>query len=152
MQQPVVAEDINATVTIIPDPDTDISDPGDSATGFNLDQSCDGSTDFRFGAGNLEFEATVYDWMIISGATALYKGEGTVDGSPGLYKFMVTANDANISGYGITEDGFRIKIWQQDSNGVETVLYDNGLGVDSKGGTTALGGGSIKIYTVKKKK
>ena len=90
--------------------------------------------------------------MIISGANARYKGEGTIEGSPGLYKFMVTANDADISGQGITEDGFRIKIWQEDTNGVGTVLYDNGLGLDSKDGTTALGGGSIKIHSVKKKK
>jgi hypothetical protein len=62
----------------------------------------------------------------------------------------VTANDADISGQGITEDGFRIKIWQEDTSGVETVLYDNGLGADSTGGTTALGGGSIKIHTDKK--
>ena len=113
-----------------------------------------GSTNFRFAAGDLEFDATSYDWMIISGANARYKGEGTVNGGSDLYKFMVTALDADIAGAGITQDGFRIKIWQEDSSGAAIVLYDNGLGVDDStgsGGTTPLGGGSIKIHEAKKK-
>ncbi len=115
----------------------------------------DGSTNFRFAGGNLEFNATSYDWMIISGARARYKGEGTVNGGTDLYKFQVTALDAGISGDGITQDGFRIKVWQEDANGVETVLYDNGLGADDStgsGGTTPIGGGSITIHQAKKGK
>ena len=114
----------------------------------------EGSTNFRFNAGSLEFDATAYDWMIIAGARARYKGVGTINDGSELYKFMVTALDADISGLGITEDGFRIKIWQEDSSGAEIVLYDNGLGVDDStgsGGTTALGGGSITVHAVKKK-
>jgi len=110
----------------------------------------DGTTNFRFSAGNLEFEATVYDWMIIAGARARYKGEGTVNDGPELYKFVVTALDADVSGSGITQDGFRIKIWQEDGD-AEIVLYDNGLGADSTGGTTPLGGGSITVHAAKKK-
>jgi len=67
---------------------------------------------------------------------------------------MVTALDADIAGMGITQDGFRIKIWQEDANGAEIVLYDSGLGADSdsgNGGTTPLGGGSIKVHKAKKK-
>jgi hypothetical protein len=114
----------------------------------------DGSTNFRFAAGNLVFDATVYEWMIISGANVRYKGEGTVKGGGDLYKFMVTALDADIAGSGITQDGFRIKIWQEDPDGAEIVLYDNGLGVDEStgsGGTTPLGGGSITIHKDSKK-
>jgi hypothetical protein len=113
----------------------------------------EGSTSFRFAAGDLRFEATSYDWMIISGARARYKGEGTVNGGAELYKFQVTALDADVSGAGITQDGFRIKIWRADSGDTENVLYDNGLGGDDatgNGGTTPLGGGSIKIHAAKK--
>jgi hypothetical protein len=115
----------------------------------------DGSTNFRFAAGDLDFDATSYDWMIITGARARYKGEGTINGGTDLYKFQVTALDADISGDGITQHGFRIKVWQEDANGVETVLYDNGLGADDStgsGGTTPLGGGSITVHQAKKGK
>ncbi len=114
----------------------------------------DGSTNFRFAAGDLEFDATVYEWMIITKDRARYKGEGTVNDGAELYKFLVTALDADVSSSGITEDAFRIKIWLEDDGGIETVLYDNGLGADSAGGddgTTALGGGSITVHAVKKK-
>jgi hypothetical protein len=113
----------------------------------------DGSTNFRFKAGDLVFNATAYDWMVISGPNVRYKGVGSVNGGPDPYKFMVTAVDADISGAGVTQDGFRIKIWQEDSGG-EIVLYDNGLGVDEStgsGGTTPLGGGSITIHKDSKK-
>ena len=111
-----------------------------------------GSTTFRFAAGDLKFEATDYEWMIISGSRARYKGEGTVKGMPGLFKFQVTALDADVSGSGITDDGFRIKIWQEGSGDTENVLYDNGLSTDDatgNGGTTILGGGSIKVHKAK---
>ena len=114
----------------------------------------DGSTNFRFEAGDLDFDATAYDWMIISGARVRYKGEGTVNGGAELYKFRVTAHDASDSGDDIAEDGFRIKIWREDSGGAEIILYDNGLGVDDStggGGTTPLGGGSITVHESKKK-
>jgi len=113
----------------------------------------EGSTKFRFAAADLKFEATSYDWMIISGARVRYKGEGTVNNGAELYKFQVTALDADVSGAGITEDGFRIKIWRAGSGDGENVLYDNGRGSDDatgNGGTTPLGGGSIKIHKAKK--
>jgi hypothetical protein len=113
-----------------------------------------GSVNFRFTAGKLEFNATVYEWMIVSGARARLKGEGTVDGSVELYKFQITALDAEASGEGIAKDGFRIRIWQEDAGGAEIVLYDNGLGADDSsgsGGTTPLGGGSITVHQDRKK-
>lgn len=115
----------------------------------------DGSTNFRFAAGDLEFNATAYDWMIITGARARYKGKGSVNGGAELYKFQVTALDADENDNDShTEDSFRIKIWQEDTGGAEIVLYDNGLGTDDSagsGGTTPLGGGSITVHQAKKK-
>jgi len=109
----------------------------------------DGSTSFDFAAGDLKLKAKVHEWMVITGATARYTGEGTIKDMPGTFKFQVTAIDADISDSGFSEDGFRIKIWQEGSG----VLYDNGLGADDStdnGGTTPLGGGSINIHEVKK--
>ena len=54
----------------------------------------------------------------------------------------------------IGQDGFRIRIWKEQTGDNDFVLYDNGLGVDEtsgNGGTTALGGGSIIIHSSKKK-
>ncbi|NNK97644.1 MAG: hypothetical protein HKO88_01215, partial [Xanthomonadales bacterium] len=136
-----------------PNDDSDEDVTGKANFGFNSKykkgQSIpSGSTTFRFAAGGLEFDATVYEWMIITGARARYKGEGTVEGMPGLYKFQVTALDADVAGSGISEDGFRIKIWQEGSG----VIYDNGRGADDatgNGGTTPLGGGQIKVHKAK---
>ena len=91
--------------------------------------------------------------MFISGARVRYQGEGTVTGDSEPYKFRVTAIDAGISRSGISKDRFRIKIWREESGGTEYVLYDNGLGADDatgNGGTTRLGGGSVKIHKGKK--
>ena len=115
-----------------------------------------GNTTFKFQAGGLNFQSSSYDWMVISGARARYKGSGSVDGYGGLFKFQVTALDADVnSNDSHTEDAFRIKIWQEfdpltgDPFLVPFVLYDNGLGADDgtgSGGTTPLGGGSIVIH------
>ncbi len=141
-----------------PNDDSDEDVTGKANFGFNSKykkgQSIpSGSTTFRFAAGDLKFESTSYEWMIISGARARYKGEGKVNGGTELYKFQVTAMDADISGAGITTDGFRIKIWRAGAGGGENVLYDNGRGVaddTGNGGTTPIGGGSIKVHKSKK--
>jgi hypothetical protein len=45
-------------------------------------------------------------------------------------------------------DLFRIKIWNMDS---DTMIYDNGLGIDNDGDPiTAIEGGSIVIHKAKK--
>jgi hypothetical protein len=100
-----------------------------------------GQTQFQFQAGDLSFHSTSYDWLVIAGAKAQYKGSGTVNGVPG-YGFMLTAIDGQVNGGGGT-DKFRIKIWDEDG-----VIYDNQLGAsDSADPTTVIGGGSIVIHT-----
>jgi len=99
-----------------------------------------GNTEFQFNAGNLDFQSTSYEWLVISGARAQYKGVGNINGAPG-YGFLLTAIDGQINGGGGT-DKFRIKIW--DATGV---VYDNQMGTDdSATPTTTLGGGSIVIH------
>lgn len=103
-----------------------------------------GETQFQFTAGGLNFHSTAYEWLVVSGANAKYKGTGTVNGQ-GSYGFMLTATDGQISGGGGV-DKFRIKIW--DKNNSDAVIYDNKMGSsdDSYDGTP-LGGGSIVIHT-----
>ncbi len=104
-----------------------------------------GKTEFQFKAGDLNFHSSSYDWLVIAGANAKYKGVGTINGE-GSFKFMLTATDADLLGGG-KPDEFRIRIW--DDNGL---YYDNkdNLGDDEYGGTE-LSGGNIKIHKAKEK-
>ncbi len=90
----------------------------------------DGNTQFQFKAGDLNFHSNSYEWLVVAGNQAMFKGEGTINGQ-GSYKFMITADDDS-------QDTFRIKIWYEE-NGLEEVVYDNGS-------QQILGGGSIKIH------
>ena len=40
-----------------------------------------GRTQFKFKAGNLDFNSSNYDWLVVAGAKAMYKGTGTVNGT-----------------------------------------------------------------------
>lgn len=98
-----------------------------------------GDTEFQFKVANLNFKSTSYDWLVIAGMKAQYKGTGTINGV-GNYGFMLTAIDGTL-------DKFRIKIWDKAT---ENIIYDNQLGVtDSADPTTVLGGGSIVIHKEK---
>ena len=102
-----------------------------------------GETEFQFKAGNLNFHSTSYDWLVISGARAQYKGSGTINGQ-GDYGFLLTAVDGQANGGG-GADKFRIKITDKATG---AVIYDNQVGAaDDAAPTTALGGGSIVIHT-----
>ena len=90
-----------------------------------------GNTEFHFKLANLNFHSESYQWLVVAGLKAQFKGEGTINGT-GLYKFMLTAVDNS-------PDTFRIKIWTEDTSGNETVIYDNGS-------QQVLGGGSIVIH------
>ncbi|MFN3928461.1 MAG: PKD domain-containing protein [Thermoflexus sp.] len=102
-----------------------------------------GQTQFQFQAGNLNFHSTAYEWLVISGPKAQYKGTGTINGVPG-YGFLLTAWDGQINGGG-GYDKFRIKIWDLNTG---DVVYDNQMGdSDSADPTTVIQGGSIVIHT-----
>ena len=73
---------------------------------------------------------------------------GTINGED-QYKFLLTAIDADISKTdNFLVDRFRITIWSEGEDGVETIIYDNGLGdADTDdSATTEIGGGSIVIH------
>ncbi len=89
----------------------------------------DGNTQFQFHAGNLNFNSTSYEWLVVAGSKAQFKGTGTINGE-GSFMFILSAADGS-------PDTFRIKIWYEDTTG-EHIVYDNGP-------QQALGGGSISI-------
>jgi hypothetical protein len=102
----------------------------------------DGNTQFDFKMADLKFKSTSYDWLVVSGTYAKYKGSGTINGA-GDYGFMLFARDGQLSGGGDV-DRFRIKIWEKDAN--ETVVYDNQMGDLIDGNATdAIESGSITI-------
>lgn len=103
----------------------------------------EGNTEFQFQMANLNFHSHTYEWLVIAGPKAMYKGVGTINGA-GHYGFMLTAIDGQINGGGGV-DKFRIKIWDKDNN--DLIVYDNNLGApDDNNPTTVLGGGQITIH------
>ncbi len=100
-----------------------------------------GTTEFQFKVAGLSFKSTSYDWLVVAGARAQFKGTGTINDA-GEYGFLLTAIDGQVNGGG--EDNFRIKIWDKASG---NIIYDNMLGAgDELAPTTTLGGGSIVIH------
>jgi hypothetical protein len=94
-----------------------------------------GNTQFQFHAGNMSFQSVSYEWLVVAGMKAQFKGEGTINGglapNGANYKFVLTAIDGS-------PDKFRIKIWYEETTG-EVLVYDNGP-------AQAIGGGSIVVH------
>jgi hypothetical protein len=102
-----------------------------------------GETEFQFQVGNLNFHSTVYEWLVVSGPKAQYKGSGTINGA-GDYGFLLTVTDGQVNGGGGV-DKFRIKIWNKSTS---LIVYDNGSGTDDITASVeqAVAGGSIVIH------
>jgi len=77
-----------------------------------------GETEFQFHAASFQFNSAVYEWLVVSGALAQYKGSGTINGA-GDYAFMLTAIDGQLPGGGGV-DKLRIKIWNKATGAVVT--------------------------------
>jgi hypothetical protein len=104
-----------------------------------------GNTEFEFEAGDLNFTSTEYDWLVVAGSKAKFKGRGSINGIPG-YLFMISAIDGDAKE---NLDLFRIKIWNEFTG---DVVYDNQM-VDEIDADpiTVISSGSIKIHTPKTK-
>jgi hypothetical protein len=100
-----------------------------------------GTTAFRFNAADLDFQSTSYDWMVVSGTKATYRGTGTVNGA-GSYRFVLAADDSDTRPGGV--DRLRVRIWDQATG---AVVYDNqaGSALDAAP-VTAIGGGQITVH------
>jgi hypothetical protein len=106
-------------------------------------QTPSGNTEFQFHEGGLNFKSTSYQWLVVSGARAQYKGVGQINGG-GNYGFLLTAIDGQVAGGG-GADRFRIKIWDLNNGGA--IVYDNALGAaEDSDASTPLAGGSIVIH------
>lgn len=101
----------------------------------------DGSTEFQFQAGGLNFKSTTYQWLVVAGSKAQYKGVGSINGK-GTYNFLLTAVDGDLQNG--KADAFRIKITDPSTG---NAVYDNQMGSDdTSNNATILGGGSIVIH------
>jgi hypothetical protein len=101
-----------------------------------------GNTEFQFQVASLNFSSTSYEWLVVAGARAQYKGSGTINGS-GDYGFILTAIDGQVNGGG-GMDRFRLKIVYKGSG---EVVYDNQLGAGEDAlPSTAIQGGSIVVH------
>lgn len=98
-----------------------------------------GNTQFQFRDADLNFHSTAYEWLVVSGSKAQYKGTGTINGVAG-YGFLLTATDGDV-------DRLRMKIWERSTG---TVIYDNQVG-DSDGAAAAdaIENGSVVIHAPK---
>jgi DNA/RNA endonuclease G (NUC1) len=83
-----------------------------------------GDTAFQFDVASFSFASTSYDWLVIAGSKAQYKGTGKVNGA-GNYGFLLTGNDGDLTNGGKGIDKFRIKIWDKTTG---LTVYDNVLG------------------------
>ena len=103
-----------------------------------------GNTEFQFEAGGFNFHSTAYDWLVVNqdGTNAQFKGSGldngAMDPNGSAYKFMLWAGDGMSTA---SADTFRIRIWREDTDGVEHDVYDNGFNQPI--------GGSIVVHVSK---
>jgi hypothetical protein len=90
-----------------------------------------GNTEFQFQAGNFNFHSEAYDWLVVSGAKAQFRGNGFVNNTLPV-TFTVTVVDGS-------PDRFRIRVW--DSAGL---FYDNQRGaLDTSDGQTTSSGNIV---------
>jgi len=98
-------------------------------------------TEFSLQAAHFNFHATGYQWLVVAGAQAIYKGQGMIDGH-GLYDFIVSVMDGDSAGK--TPDAIRIRIWAPATG---EILYDNQPDdSDDADAATILGGGNIAVH------
>jgi Tol biopolymer transport system component len=99
-----------------------------------------GHTRFKFRLADLSFVSSNYQWLVVAGPRAQFKGTGEINGA-GSYGFLLTAVDGDLSG-GSGIDKFRIKIWDNASG---ELIYDNKIGDADSADPQAITEGSIAI-------
>ncbi|MDI7275474.1 MAG: hypothetical protein QME94_05815, partial [Anaerolineae bacterium] len=96
---------------------------------------------FDFEVANLSFRSSSYEWLAVYGATARFRGRGSLNGS-GDYGFMVTGLDGKVAG--TKDDLIRVVIWDRSDG---RVIYDSqpGDGVLAAPETPLLKNGRIQL-------
>jgi PKD repeat protein len=106
----------------------------------------EGSTEFQFQAGDINFHSNTYEWLVIAGHKAMYKGVGTINGA-GNFGFLLKAIDEKLTP-SIDVDRFNIKIWDKDNG--DAIVYDNSLGTaDDAEANQDISQGQIVIHSKK---
>jgi hypothetical protein len=100
-----------------------------------------GETQLNFSISDFEFNALNFEYLMISGANAQFKGTGKVAGDRAGYAFIMTVTDGQLDGTGV--DKVRIKIYNNRSG---VVIYDNQPGAgDAALPTQAVGSNSTVV-------
>jgi hypothetical protein len=100
-----------------------------------------GSVQFWIPGGEMRFESTAIEMLVVSGNRAQFWGTGTLNGVAA--RFRVTVIDGQASGHDGAPDAIRIELW--DASGA-TVLYDTQPGAARDAAvTTPTDGGNIRI-------
>jgi len=105
-----------------------------------------GHTEFQFKVADLNFHSDTYEWLVVAGPKAMYKGIGTINGE-GSYGFMLSAIDQELTP-STDVDMFRIKMWDKEDG--DAVVYDNQIDdaddADDADPATAIQGGNIVVH------
>lgn len=97
-----------------------------------------GETQFEFRIGDFEYNALNFDYLVISGAKAQFKGTGKIIGGQSGINFIMTVIDGDLDGSGI--DKVRMKIYNKNTG---QVYYDNQPGTsDADDPITTVGNNS----------
>jgi hypothetical protein len=101
-----------------------------------------GQTEFNFQVANFNFHSETYDWLVVSGFKAQFRGTGSVNGVSG-YDFRLTAYDGQVNGGGGL-DKFRMKVTRNGQT-----IFDNRMGQPDDpdvANPQVIAGGSIVIH------
>ena len=103
-----------------------------------------GVTEFDLHSAHFNFFSTTYEWLVVVGPKAQYRGTGRINGQ-GNYGFILTATDGQLP-LGGGKDRLRLRIWNKTTG---EVIYDNrhGAGDDiDSANPQEISGGSVVIH------
>ena len=111
-----------------------------------------GETQFDFKVGDLEFNALNFDYLVISGAKAQFRGTGKIIGGQSGIGFIMTVIDGDLDGTGV--DKVRVKIFNKvnghvfyDSQPNASEAADPAIAVGSNSSVTISGSGAGPTVT-----
>ena len=99
-----------------------------------------GETTLGFTVGDFEFNALNFDYLVVQGAKAQFKGSGKIIGDQSGYNFVMTVIDGALDGSGV--DKIRMKIYNKNTG---EIIYDNEPGISEAVDPTSKADGIIEI-------
>ena len=100
-----------------------------------------GETQFEFKAGAFEFNALNFDYLVVNGAKAQFKGTGKIIGGQSGIGFIMTVTDGAEDGSGT--DKIRLKIYNRSTG---FVYYDNQPGASDAAAPVMEIGANSEIF------